>query len=73
MNIGEVATAAARDANLLADTVGVFEHEDLAPALAGLSRTKESGRPCPDYYDIEFAHVDDILTSALSHFHAGAN
>jgi hypothetical protein len=36
MQIGEVAAASARDEDLLADLVGVFEDRDAASTLAGL-------------------------------------
>jgi hypothetical protein len=56
MDIGEVAAPAARDANLLTDSIRVFQHQDSAPAPARFSRAKETGCSGSNYYDITFAH-----------------
>ena len=42
MNVGEIASAAAGDENLFAQTVGVFENRDPALALAGLDGTHQA-------------------------------
>jgi hypothetical protein len=71
MDVGEVAAPAARDANLLADSVRVFQYYDPTPAPARFGRAKHPGRAASDYYDIIFAHACHILTSAPSYFQIG--
>lgn len=43
MEIGEIASASARDKNLFSDPVGGFEHNDPTPSLAGFDRAHEAG------------------------------
>jgi hypothetical protein len=58
MNVGEVTTATAGDFNLLASSVGTFQQQDFAPALARFNRTKKTGSSCADDDDIPFQHKE---------------
>lgn len=53
VNISEIASAAARDQNLLAQAVGVLEHGCAAAALAGLDGAHQAGSPASENYCVK--------------------
>ena len=63
MQIGEIAAPAAGDQNFLADAVGVFQHDDAPPVLAGGNGAHQSGRPAAQYYRV--IGMDHISVSSF--------
>ena len=57
VQVGEIATAATGDRDLLADPFGMFEYDYLAAAFAGLDRTEETGCPAADDNHICLMHA----------------
>src|SRR5688500_14532218 len=56
MNVCKVATATTRNANLLTNTLGVFEHDNLSTALSGFDGTEQSSCPSADYDHVYVIH-----------------
>ena len=52
VEVGEIAAAAARDKNLLADPVCALEHDNPAPSFASLHGTDQAGSPGPENDDV---------------------
>src|SRR3954468_11055509 len=53
MKVGEVATAAARNQDLLANAIGMIEYNNSAPALASLNRAHQASRTSAHHDGIE--------------------
>jgi len=53
VNIREIASTSAGDENLLAQSVGVFEHGNVATVLARLDRAHQSRRPAAENQCVE--------------------
>ena len=53
LEVGEIAAAAARDQDLLADLLGMVEQQHPAAALAGAQRAHQAGRAGADDDDVE--------------------
>ena len=54
MNVGEIASPAARDANFFTELVIVVDQQNLAPALSRHARAHHAGSPCADDDDVKF-------------------
>jgi len=54
--VGEIAAAAAGDADLLRDLVGMVDQQHLHAALAGEGGTQQAGGAGTDHEGIEFRH-----------------
>ena len=60
--VGEVAAAAARDQDLLADLVGVLQHQHAAPALAGAQGAHQAGGAAARDDDVvALVHASTVL------------
>ena len=61
MQIGEIATPAAGDEDLLADAIGVLQHGDPSPTFTGFDGTHQAGGPAA-----ENDYVEGLLDQVTS-------
>ncbi len=54
------AATAAGDGDLLADTLGMFQHNHLASALSCLNRAEHTGSSSADYYNVFLDHEESV-------------
>src|ERR1700720_2787076 len=54
MQVSEIAEAAAGDQNLLADSIGTFQHQHAPPALAGLHGAHQASSAASKNDDVVF-------------------
>jgi len=67
VQVGEVAAAAAGDQDFLADSVGAFENQNTAAALASFNGTHQAGRAGSENDDVVFPiHAGMSLAGAAS-------
>lgn len=70
MNVREVAAAAARDKNLLADAIGAFEDCDAASTFAGFGRAEETCSASTENKSVKFAgQMNSPLRATLNTIH----
>jgi hypothetical protein len=64
IGIGEITSAAARNENFFARTIGVLDHGDAASALASLHRAHKPGGPGAKNYGIKLVIQGRFLCTA---------
>src|ERR1700757_5079371 len=67
MHVSEIAAAAAGDQNLLADSIGTFQHQHAPPALAGLNGAHQASSAASKNDDVVFlVHLSSSPRTELS-------
>jgi hypothetical protein len=64
IQIGEVASPASRDSNLLTNPLSMFKDNHAAAAIAGFNRTKKTCRSTSDYHNIALMHAQVSWTKS---------